>query len=50
MDSDDLAAWGAIVRLKPVQVARTVRRVSQGELDVKRVRESTLDPCRDGAR
>ncbi len=39
IDTDDLAGWGAVVRLKPSQVARTVLRVSQGELDVSRVRE-----------
>ena len=39
IDTEHLAGWGAIVRLEPSQVARTVRRVSQGELDVKGVRE-----------
>ncbi len=30
IDTDDLAAWGAIVRLEPDQVARTMQRVSAG--------------------
>ena len=39
IDTDDLAAWGAVVRLEPDQVARTMQRVSAGGLDVKGVRE-----------